>query len=372
MTDGGAVALPLPAEEAQPVPQADGPLRNVDDSLDFIGVRELHDQGVRGQNIVSVVLDTGACSDAIRPDRQLQGADLTPDTDDPWSLLVDHGGMATGIMAGDDSTPGIAEGALPESLVYPIKSTLAASELIQAQDLIVRLAEQNPDKFVIVNNSWGFPECTGLCEHPITQAIANAANHPRVIQVFAAGNNASGATGCGFQCDGSTPGVNGPNSLSNVITVGASGRNGHPTRLQEYSARGSPTTVACGNRKPDVTAPCFGQMPYGCSGRDMGNGGGTSASCPMVAGGIGLLADQQASLSVDGARRGLTRTAQQFQDDSFNGCTGAGNVQLTEAVGATGGVGGMQFDRATMGVVGAGVAGGLLAALLRDRLRRAS
>lgn len=369
VADGGAITLPVPQEQAGPVPEAAGPIQNATDSLDFTGARALHDQGIRGESIISVVVDTGSCGEAIRADRQLEGADLTEDAD-PWTPFAPHGGMTTGIMAGDETTPGIETGFLPASDVFPIKSTLAASELMQAQDIVVRLVEQNPGKTVVVNHSWGFPQCTGLCDHPVTAAVRNGAQ--RTPQVIAAGNSAAGVTGCGQDCNGSTPGISGPNSLPELITVAAAGHNGEPGQIHDYSSRGGEGTVSCGQRKPDVSAPIFGTMPHGCDARNMGNGGGTSAACPQVAGAVGLLADARGSVSTASAGRGLRTTASQFRPEAgdFNGCSGAGNIQVDAAVesggsgpGVEAGIGG----RTAVALASVGVAAGLLGAAARQR-----
>lgn len=357
----GAVILPGPAE-AKPVAADTGPIRDATDSLDRSGAPRLHEQGIRGESIISVVVDTGAC-DTIREERMLEGLDLTQQ-DDPWTPMAPHGGMSLGIMAGDESTPGISTGFLPESQVYPIKTTLAASELMQAQDVIVRLADRNPDMTVLVSNSWGFPECAGICDHPVTNAIASAAGHPRVIQVAAAGNSGGDTPQCGTACDGSEPGISGPNSLSNVITVGATGQDGQPDVLHEYSSRGGPNGVSCGARKPDVTAPVFGEMPYGCATRDMGNGGGTSAACPQVAGAVGLLADAKGAVTTSGSRTGLMQTAEQVRGDGWNGCSGAGNIRVAEALPQTPS-GSLSFGATGTGWVVAAGAVGLAGALAR-------
>lgn len=769
MTDGGsgAVVLPVPAGEAEPDAEATGPVTDADAALEFIGVPELHEQGLTGQDVISVVVDTGACPTAIRSERQLEGADLSGE-DDPWSFLSEHGGMSMGIMAGDDSTEGIRLGVLPDSEVFPIKSTLAGSELMQAQDIIVSLAERDdrtvlvnnclpadakvstttgpvsiadvevgdevhaanldvrgqqvcevtdtfesgekevydletrtrsvsasnnhpflvadqeqerlvwkaledidegdliaihrrttaeagqPHRFraadggqlvldtdqsvrldgntssngcripsktskalcrllgalygdgsvtystseknrvlftanlekypgmeryvkeferlfgvewierekrgeqgkattfvvnnkpladflhhigirvgedrtlpgwiytvpvaqkiafiqgyldadghvdkrgvihvrtthgdmarelwelmvsagikvtrlktqvqdieiapsgnfyedhqvfhftapslednrrigsslemyqkrlsqdraksinyqyvdcwtpemegfvfdrvqsigsrgvkptydievagahnfvaegVLLHNSWGFPECEGICQHPVTQAVASAADHPDVIQVFAAGNEASGVTGCGQECDGSTPGISGPNSLSNVITVAASGRNGEPAEMQAYSSRGGPGPVSCGDRKPDVTAPVFGRMPYGCGDRDMGNGGGTSAACPEVAGVIGQVASATGETDAAAIRSILAAATDDIEPGNFDGCSGDGLIDAPAAVAAepTGGLGAGDNRRVAALAASGLVAGGILGAALRER-----
>lgn len=363
--DGGAIVLPVPSAGGASQAEPTGPITNAADSLSEIGVGELHGQGIRGEGVISVVVDTGACGEAIRPERQLDGADLTGE-DDPWSLMADHGGMSTGLMAGGDVTPGIDLGVLPESDIFPIKTTLAASELIQAQDAIVTLADRR-NRPVIVNNSWGFPECGGICDHPVTTAIENAAGHPNVVQVFAAGNSASGPAGCGQDCDGSTPGISGPNSLSNVVTVAASGQNGEPVAIQAYSSRGGDGQVACGQRKPDVAAPVFGTMPWGCGQRDMGNTGGTSAAAPQVAGVVGLLAEATGVTDAGSVMTALEESAIDIQPGDFDGCSGAGLVDAAGAAQETQPtVAGLDGRRAVPIAAGL-VAAGIFGAALRQR-----
>lgn len=338
MPDGGAITLPIPQSESGPLPLSRGPIDSASAAVEWTGAKALHDEGITGESTIAVVIDTGSCRSAFREDRQLDGIDFTGD-DDPWTPMTGHGGMTMGIMAGDERTPGIDVGFLPDADLFPIKTTLAASELMQAQDIIVRLAERNPDKTVVVNNSWGFPECSGICGHPITSAIRSASTHQRVVQVFAAGNEggSDAVTTCGGECDGSTVGISGPNSINEVVTVAATGRDGVPDEIQSYSSRGGPGTVSCGQHKPDVAAPTFGTMPYACSERQMGNNGGTSAACPQVAGAIGLIADAKGRVTTTTVSRGLAETAAPVppNNDTFDGCSGAGNIQVDAATNVT-------------------------------------
>lgn len=376
--DGGASILPVPQGEIPAEATAEGPITDIDAAVEYAGATALHEQGITGESVIAVVVDTGSCADSFRSERQLSGTDLSGDGDDPWTPLAGHGGMTMGIMAGDDHTPGIDVGFLPGADLYPIKTTLAASELMQAQDIIVSLAENNPEKTVVCNNSWGFPQCTGLCDHPVTGALDAASRRAGVSQVIAAGNEGgTSPTACGAECDGSTVGISGPNSLESTITVGATGLNGVPTEIQPYSSRGGPGSISCGSHKPDVSAPVFGRMPYGCSSRDMGNEGGTSAACPEVAGGVGLIADARGRVTTNTVTHGITETASPVITEGFNGCAGAGNIQIDAAVESTpaGGAGGLPPARAdlgsTVGVVGAALGVSALAgAALRHRFGR--
>lgn len=361
-TDGGGPTfLPADADE-QLEPLVEGPIADTTASVTFAGAPVLHERGIRGGGVIAVVLDTGICADAFRQARLLDGADLT-DEDNPTEPLSGHGTMSAGIMAGDETTPGIGVGFLPDADIFPIKTTLAASEILLAQDIIVDLANET-GRPVIVNNSWGFPECRGICAHPITGAIGSAANHPAVTQVLAAGNS---GVECGERCDGTTPGINGPNSLSSVITVGASGRNGDPETMQVYSSRGGPGAVACGSAKPDLTAPVYGTVPWGCGSKDMGNNGGTSAACPMVSGAAGLIADARGALPTDTIRSGLHTAAEQFVGSGFNGCSGAGNLDAAGALSMTPEGAAASGIGDTFSVATVGVSFGLLGAALRRR-----
>lgn len=366
-TDGGAGTLPAPSDSADLTPLATGDFQDATATVNFSGAPALHEQGNRGENVIAVIVDTGSCGEVIRDSRQMAGEDLT-DEDDPWTPYAPHGGMATGIMAGDETTPGVETGFLPDASVFPIKSTLAASELILAQDTIVSLAEQD-DRTVVVNNSWGFDECAGICDHPVTAAIRNAASHPDVIQVFAAGNQ---GTKCGENCDGSTVGISGPNSLDEVITVGASGRNGDPAALHPYSSRGGPSSISCGDGKPDVTAPIYGTVPYGCGERAIGNNGGTSGACPHVAGAVGLLANDFGGAQTTDMVAALTASAEQFMNGDFSGCSGYGNVMAAAAVAELEQTGVTPPQTAGLGgpgkIAAIGITAGLIGAALRRRV----
>jgi hypothetical protein len=356
--DGGTSLLPtLTAGEKYPddaTPQFD----SVPGSVDLAGAQTLHEQGVTGNGVIMVVLDTGVSRSQFSESRRLEGRDITPDSSDPWDPYHPHGTMSAGIAAGGPSTEGASPGFAPSTEVYPIKSTLSATELIEAQDVIIELAEEN-DKPIVVNNSWGFTQCEGLCDHPVTDAVRNAASKPGVYQFFAAGNQ--GAK-CGTEC--SDTGISGPNSVDTGLTVAATGKNGRPDSIHNYSSRGGPSP-SCGTRKPDVSAPTFGIVPWGSGSKNIGNGGGTSAACPQVAGTAALLLSREGQQlpAADSLFEVLRDTAVQVDSDGWTGCSGHGNVSasgsatrsLEPTVLASG------FDKRALAVIGTGLASGLLA-----------
>lgn len=365
-TDGGAasggVTVPREADFPDAPAEPAGAISTIDDSLSFADVSQLHGKGIEGRSVIAVNLDTGACGDQFADARQLAGADLTSGSD-PYTDFADHGSYTMGVMAGGPQTEGIDRGWVPEADIFPIKSNLSGSEIIQAQDIIMDLADET-GRPVIVNNSIGFQECTGICDHPVTDAVRTAASHPNVIQVWAAGNQAQD---CGQDC--SDTGINGPNSLDEVLTVGATGENGDPQSLHGYSNRGG-ETASCGQNKPDVTAPIFGTVPWGCGSTDIGNGGGTSGACPQVAGTVALMVDAIAEMrSVDAAAEAIEQTARQFQGSGWNGCTGHGNVDSAAAADAFGEVV-PRSEVGSLGVVAAGALSGFAPIALDEARRR--
>lgn len=359
-TDGGTTIPDLsPGERA--AEGAVGPIEDADAAVAFANAPALHDQGITGQSVIAVNLDTGVCEFQFASSRRLAGADLTGN-DDPWADPPGHGSYTMGLFAGGAETGGIERGFAPGADVFPIRSTLAGSEIIQAQDIIVDLAEST-GRPIIVNNSIGFEQCTGLCDHPVTDAVRTAASHPRVIQVWAAGNQAGD---CGQGC--TETGISGPNSIDEVITVGATGNDGDPADLHGYSSRGG-ADASCGSNKPDVTAPIFGWVPWACDRINVENGGGTSGACPQVAGTVALMVDAIGAMrSVDAAEKAIEQTARQVQGSGWNGCTGHGNVDAAAAADAFGEVV-PRSAQGSLGVVAAGALSGL-APIALDEVRR--
>lgn len=357
-TDGGA-RVGLPLTRAPAVPQdAEPEFRGLLGSLRQTNVLGQHNQGFKGDGAIVVVVDTGVCGDQIADERQMEGADLT-DENDPWTDYMGHGSLAACIAAGGPETVGENVGFAPEAKVFPIKSTLSASELIQAQDIILDLVEEHGGP-VVVNNSWGFPQCTGLCDHPVTKAMDSTAQEPGVFQVLAAGNQGEK---CGQACD--ETGISGPNSLDSVMTVAATGQNGDPTALMDYSSRGG-KEASCGTEKPEVAAPIFGELPWECGVRSMANSGGTSAAAPQVTGLAAIIAAETGKPR-DVVFTSITSTADQVNGSGWDGCTGYGNIDGERAVTAASGAGGfvspgrLVENKAELATLAAGIGGTLLA-----------
>lgn len=359
-TDGGSVALPELANVEQFPQDANPQFGGVPDTLSLAGADTLHERGVTGNGVIMVVLDTGVARTQVEESRRMDGADLTDDGDDPWNPYHGHGTMSAGIAAGGQQTDGASPGFAPSTDVFPIKSSLSASEIIQAQDIIVQLQEDT-GRPVVVNNSWGFTQCEGLCDHPVTKSIDSASNPPGVYQVHAAGNQGDK---CGQGCD--ETGIAGPQSLNSGIAVAATGKDGYPESIMTYSSRGG-RNASCGNAKPDVSAPIFGRVPWGDSSRNIGNGGGTSAAAPQVAGTVALLlsgTDQPPAQS--SVFDNIRSTAQNFRGGDWDGCVGHGNLNAAEAaeIGLRSPISAGGFNREAAALI----AGGIVTAALGSRL----
>nr|QBN22404.1 peptidase S8 and S53, subtilisin, kexin, sedolisin [uncultured archaeon]UVT38851.1 peptidase S8 and S53, subtilisin, kexin, sedolisin [uncultured bacterium] len=324
----------MAGEEKRPAAAEEGPVSDVTGSIQYVGARGA---GETGAGAIAINLDTGACPDQFSAGRRMDGYNAT-DEEGPWSDGHGHGSYTLGIMAGDRRTQGVDKGGVaPGTDLYPVKVLNSKGEgttgmVIEALDAVIALAENNPGRPVVVNNSWGISRCSGLCGSPLTKAVSRVADVPNVYMVFAAGNM---GMKCGQGC--SDTGISGPNSLNNVLTVAATGRNGYPEKLHRYSSRGG-EEASCGSRKPDVAAPIYGTVPWGCGARDIGNLGGTSGACPHVAGAVALAT--AAANGVPPASDVFDALRETAEGKKWDGCRGHGVIDAGAAVDtvSTGGI----------------------------------
>lgn len=358
-TDGGSTRLPA-APQGEKFASGEPQLSDTVGALDYTGAVSLHDDGITGNGVIIAVLDTGVEPSQFAEERRMRGADLT-DSDDPWNPITGHGTMSAGIAAGGPETSGVDPGFAPDADVFPLKSTLSASELMQAQDEIINLRERT-GRPVVVSNSWGFEQCEGLCDHPVTASVRESASYGGVYHVNAAGNQ---GRACGQDCE--LTGICGPQSIDGALAVGATGANGDPQNLHAYSSRGG-VEASCGTRKPDVSAPVYGTFPWGEGTRDHGNTAGTSAAAPMVSGAVALLIeDSGGTPSSSAVFDAIRENASGIEPSGWNGCTGYGNLNVGESRNLpSGGVVQSGFAREAALVLGVGLGSTLLA----DRLSR--
>ncbi|MCC7537801.1 MAG: S8 family serine peptidase, partial [Deltaproteobacteria bacterium] len=247
--------------------------------LDHIGIEDAWSLSTGNASTTVVVVDNGC--DLTHPDlvaRLDPGYDVFDQDDDPSFLPGDtgneHGTACAGIVgAQGDNGIGIA-GACPECrvrcvrLLGPPGSLIPISSDVQAFDL------SNEWGAAVVSNSWGFEEGLAV-PAAIARAMESLYDEGRgglgSLVVFAAGNDAR-------ELDPSEiTGVRG------VVTVGA---------INNFDEA---TSFSNSGRDVDVTAPT-GTLTTDIQGAEGENAteytslfGGTSSSCPVVAGAAALL-----------------------------------------------------------------------------------
>lgn len=326
LADERGYEIPLPDDTPDFDTKAESPdpnaeLSSINDSLAEIGVPDMHDSGATGSGVIVANVDTGVYRSQFRSDRLLDGLDASGG-DDPYNPVGGHGTYTMGIAAGDEQTAGINRGPAYEADIFPIKVSFGSGGLIAAADALQTLAQETSGP-VVVNHSWGYTNCTGVCDRPETEAFVNAMQEPNAYHIWSAGN---GARKCGGRCSGENQnGINGPNSTDEAITVAATGRGGDPDAPQGYSSRGP---GSCGSEKPDLSAPIYGVVPYGDDSKNIGNRGGTSGAAPQVTGVVAATLSASGTVELPTVQQRLNQTA--TENPLYNGerniCTGHGNV----------------------------------------------
>ena len=291
---------------------------------------EAHTQYTQGENTVICIVDTGICGTIIPTSRKFGGWSFDSDA---WSDYYGHGSMCAAIACADTADGNKYMGIAPKSLVYSGKTHLTTDEIIAIYNDIMTKAQENPQYRFVVSNSWGFDTCeaTGYCNHPLVSTITTLINNDIVV-VFAAGNE---HTDCGGSPENCTPNtIWAQSSLRRVISVGTVDSNGD---LWSYSSRGGGECVSASDAwaKPDVVAPTYGEINWGCSYQTMSNGWGTSGACPQVAGIASLILSLNPNLSVDGVHQIIVRCASNYPNRDL--CMGYGKIDALKACQITSG-----------------------------------
>lgn len=219
-------------------------------------------------NIVIAVIDEGVTSN--HPDlpntRQvrLNGSNFgtTPPTNDPSPTGDDnHGNACAGIIAASHNNEGIA-GIAPNCKIMPIRAK-GASTVATAAAII--FAKKNGAD--IISNSWSYRSSNGLPLSPnlypeIVSAILDATNNGRdgkgCVVVFSAGNTANHLPGYISNDEGYIAFPANVN-ISGVLTVGASDRNDNQAKYSPSSNLNNSY-----NQIIDVVAPSH--KAYSCMG----------------------------------------------------------------------------------------------------------
>ena len=186
-----------------------------------------------------------------------------------------HGTHVHGTVAGGGISNEILSGYAPRSRVV----TQLLSGIISNAPTYV-----SDYDMVVTNNSYGdiVGDCTYMGFYDLQSRILDlqSASYPNLQHVFAAGND--GALNCSPYPAGFRTVLSGFQSAKNILTVGASVRNGN---IASFSSRGP---VKDGRTKPEITAD--GNLTISTIPEDIyGINTGTSMAAPAVTGGLILL-----------------------------------------------------------------------------------
>jgi len=308
----------------------------------FLDAEQMWDMGFNGTGIVVAVLDSGV--DTNHPDLQHQiigFKDLIDKHDDmtPVDGIVGyddngHGTACVWNVAGDGSASGgNLTGVAPGASILAIKvldNTGSGDDSVIAQG--IEFAVDNGADVISLSFGGEWTDDKYLVEPSL--AASQAAIDAGVSVVVAAGNSGPQAFS-----------INSPGILEESITVGASVDD---TGVIAFSSVGPvlrTTSQPTGySAKPDVVAPGYGVVSGRASAASLSEfplynytqygsaytqWAGTSASTPMIAGAVALLAQRHLLLSPEAAKAALMASATDLELDPM--VQGWGLVNITKA-----------------------------------------
>lgn len=293
----------------------------------FLGTNKLWEQGIKGDNIVIGIVDSGITAEGRANPREWSIPFVKQAIGgfrEDWGKFTDielkHGNM----------TATDALGIAPNAKIYDLrifsKNGIEESFLdivFQAYDWAIQQFRRNGTP-QILSNSWGFigafPGVTDNPRHPMNRKVLEAIN-TGIMVLFSAGN-------CGDPCGSRDPkrcitngpgqSIHGINGHSSVMTVGAA--NIREVRAG-YSAQGPANFDA---RKPDFCAPTHFTGYFQSDT-------GTSAACPIAAGVVALLKQAKKDLTQEKVKNILVKTAVNLEEPGWDINTGAGMIQAHSA-----------------------------------------
>ncbi len=251
-------------------------------------------------SVTIAVIDTG-CDERHRDlfSQLLPGYDAIEDRNeggfvpDEWGNH--HGTACAGLAAASTDNGMDIAGTCPECslrcirLIEDVLEPTAMSADVRAFDFVLESRD-----VAVVSNSWGFyagvPVPLPLAT-VIARVISSGHGGRGALVVFSAGN------------DGEAIGSDELPAIRGVITVGATDES---DEIRDYSNSGECLAIAAPTG--EVTLDISGADGSG-AGSTTTTFGGTSSSCPIVAGVLGLMVSAAPSMSPDDLRDALTSSA---------------------------------------------------------------
>lgn len=269
---------------------------NLRDVLQAVKAPEVWER-TRGAGASVIVIDTGVSSamKAIGAARQSDVDVCGEYSGNNWQDDVGHGSMCAAIAAGSRRDGGKYSGVAPEATVISARSNLRTDDLFDIYDEIhFRFLEKQISGPCVVLNCYGYHQCTspdvGRIEPLLSKIRRMSADG--IPFIFAAGNNHK-TPSMHNPTDHEPRSIWGMNALECALTVGAVGKidqrytNIHGDIPHFASSRG-PCQWDDRHLKPDIVAPCYGEVPWG-DGFRRPAWWGTSGSAPLAAGLAALL-----------------------------------------------------------------------------------
>lgn len=292
----------------------------------------------RGAGATIVIVDSGIdiTNLELSPERRSPLSFSKSFADGPWADAIGHGSMVAGISGGSISAGGKFSGVAPDSVLLSARTNYTATDLYEIYDRLLTFFNSGELKNVVINNSYALSACapngTLPSTHPYAEIIRRVVT-AGIPMVFAAGNNHSDMC-CGFPAAASTPNtIWAVNSLDEVCCVGAINWDGVNTVGAHANSSRGPGEWSNKSVKPDLVAPCFGEVPWGSSYRAL-EWWGTSGAAPLVSGTIALMLSV-ASASGHTLSPGQILNILREQSDALQGamtCIGNGKLNVLRSV----------------------------------------
>jgi serine protease AprX len=302
-----------------------------------IGADKLAKAGFDGSGVDIAMIDSGVVpAPGLSQSKVYVGPDFSPEAADPAKRGLDtygHGTHLAGIMVGSNQADGFS-GVAPGARLVSVKAAAAdgstnLGELLQAISWVVSHRQSDGLNIRVLNLSVGSPLSGDYTADPLAYA-AEQAWKAGIAVVAAAGN---GNDVIGLDTPAADPYVIATGATSMGASIGL-GDNGVPS----WSRLGTTT------RAPDVVGPGTSIVslrdegsfidqnhPEGLVGKDYFKGSGTSQAAAVVSGAVGLLLDENPSLTPDQVKALFVTAAQKVPGVSPLS-QGAGQIDVDRSV----------------------------------------